>query len=104
MYKLKAGLPALEIEEIKSGLYHLNLHIVTGRKLPKPYTGDLLADGTRQEMSPPTYDAIARFDAGKEASIILKSFTTLQGVPGQIPGDKAYCGVVKLQLSEMVTR
>ncbi|KAF4626436.1 hypothetical protein G7Y89_g11719 [Cudoniella acicularis] len=107
--KLKAELPAAEVNEIESGLYYLNLHIVTGRKPPKPRTGDLLADGARQEMSPSTYDTMARlndtksgnwkrFDSNKEANIILKSFTTLRGVPGEIPEDKAFCGAMKLEL------
>ncbi|KAG9237287.1 hypothetical protein BJ875DRAFT_370352 [Amylocarpus encephaloides] len=58
--KLKSVLPEVEIDEIKSGVYYLNFHIVTGRKPPYPRTGDLLPDGTRYGMTPSTYNAMAR--------------------------------------------
>ncbi|KAH8683167.1 hypothetical protein BGZ60DRAFT_524506 [Tricladium varicosporioides] len=58
--KLKAELPEVELEEIESGKYHLNLYIVTGRKPPKLRTGDLLSDGLREEMSESKYFAMAR--------------------------------------------
>jgi len=63
--KLSITLPKLEIEKIESGDYYLNLHIVTGRKPQNPRAGDLLLDGSRQEMTQSTYDAMARFSTLK---------------------------------------
>jgi hypothetical protein len=49
--------------ELESGSYYMNLHIVTGRKPHSPRPGDLLQDGTRQDMTASKYDAMARNDA-----------------------------------------
>jgi hypothetical protein len=57
---LKAELPKVEPNDLFSGEYHLNFHIVTGRKPSTPRTGDLLANGSRNEMTPFTYEAMAR--------------------------------------------
>jgi hypothetical protein len=65
--QLKAELPSPELDEIASGNYYFNLHIVTGRKPPYPRPGDLLSDGTRQEMTASTYDAMARFNDAKSS-------------------------------------
>jgi hypothetical protein len=54
-------LPQLELDAMQSGSYYMNLHIITGRKPRQPRPGDLLLDGTRQEMTTATYDAMARF-------------------------------------------
>ncbi|CAG8962129.1 hypothetical protein HYFRA_00005173, partial [Hymenoscyphus fraxineus] len=63
--KLRAELPRVEMDEFESGAYYLNLHIVTGRKPQLPRTGDLLKDGERVEMTPSTYDAMARMNDTK---------------------------------------
>jgi hypothetical protein len=65
--QLKAELPSPELDEIASSNYYFNLHIVTGRKPPYPRPGDLLSDGTRQEMTASTYDAMARFNDAKSS-------------------------------------
>jgi hypothetical protein len=58
--QLKAELPVIDLADLYSGEYHLNFHIVTGRKPSTPRTGDLLANGSRNEMTPFTYQAMAR--------------------------------------------
>ena len=63
MPKLRDELPKVEMSELESGSYFLNLHVVTGRKPAYPRPGDLLADGTRQDMTASKYDAMARNDA-----------------------------------------
>ncbi|PVH76804.1 hypothetical protein DL98DRAFT_639812 [Cadophora sp. DSE1049] len=63
--KLCDELPKVEIAEIESGAYFMNLHIVTGRKPYDPRPGDLLRDGSRQEMTASTYDAMARHHDSK---------------------------------------
>jgi hypothetical protein len=45
---------------MEHGIFYLNLHIVTGRKPINPRPGDLLMNGSRQEMTPGVYDAMAR--------------------------------------------
>ncbi|TVY76004.1 hypothetical protein LSUE1_G005491 [Lachnellula suecica] len=86
--KLKAELPTPELDAIKSGNYWLNLYLVTGRKPSLPRPGDLLSDGTRQEMTASTYDAMARFNDAKTSqwkrfdldtklTTMLESLTTL---------------------------
>ncbi|APA08227.1 predicted protein [Sclerotinia sclerotiorum 1980 UF-70] len=57
---LRERLLPVEIEEIESGNYYLTLHIVTARKPRSPRAGDLLMDGTRQEMTDIKYDQMAR--------------------------------------------
>ena len=66
--QLKEGLPEIEIEAIDSGLYYINLHIITGRKPLNHRLGDLLPDGTRQEMTDSKCDEIRCFDGGKTQS------------------------------------
>jgi hypothetical protein len=63
--QLKMAIPELELEAIDSGLYYVNLHIITARKPQNHRLGDLLSDGTRQEMTDQKYDAMIRFDGGK---------------------------------------
>ncbi|KAH7321941.1 hypothetical protein BKA65DRAFT_568848 [Rhexocercosporidium sp. MPI-PUGE-AT-0058] len=63
--KLCDELPKVEISEIESGAYFMNLHIVTGRKPYDPRPGDLLRDGSRQEMTASKYDAMARHHDSK---------------------------------------
>jgi hypothetical protein len=63
MDQLLKELPKVEMVELESGSYYLNLHIVTGRKPAYPRPGDLLGDGTRQDMTASKYDAMARNDA-----------------------------------------
>lgn len=58
--QLKQNLPKVEIEELESGKYHINLHIVTGRKPSSPRAGDLLLDESRQEMTQEKYEAMTR--------------------------------------------
>jgi len=65
--QLKAELPSPELDEIASGKYYFNLHIVTGRKPPHPRPGDLLGNGTRQEMTASTYNAMARLNDAKSS-------------------------------------
>jgi hypothetical protein len=55
----------VEVDAIESGSYHLNIHVVTGRKPHLPRPGDLLLDGGRQDMTESSYDTIARFKAIK---------------------------------------
>ncbi|KAG4027755.1 hypothetical protein MFRU_027g00480 [Monilinia fructicola] len=50
----------VELNEIESGNYFLTLHIVTARKPRCPRAGDLLIDGTREEMTDVKYDQMAR--------------------------------------------
>jgi hypothetical protein len=64
--QLLQTLPKLELEALESGTYFLNLHIVTGRKPRQPRLGDLLLDGSRQEMTESMYDAMARHGNVKE--------------------------------------
>jgi hypothetical protein len=64
--QLLQTLPKLELEALESGTYFLNLHIVTGRKPRQPRLGDLLLDGSRQEMTESMYDAMARHGDVKE--------------------------------------
>ncbi|TAQ88271.1 hypothetical protein B7494_g3368, partial [Chlorociboria aeruginascens] len=54
-------LPKVEESDLESGKFFLNLHIVTGRKPPFPRAGDLLLNGTRQEMTDSKYDVMTRF-------------------------------------------
>jgi hypothetical protein len=61
LLQLKDALPQVEVHEIESGAYYLNLHIVTGRKPQSLRAGDLLPDGSRQEMTEWKYNAMARF-------------------------------------------
>lgn len=61
--QLRDQLPPVEFEEIESGNYFLTLHIVTARKPRSPRAGDLLIDGTREDMTDIKYDQMAR---GKE--------------------------------------
>jgi hypothetical protein len=63
MYQLLKELPKVEMAELESGSYYLNLHIVTGRTPAYPRPGDLLGDGTRQDMTASKYGAMARNDA-----------------------------------------
>ncbi|QSZ36041.1 hypothetical protein DSL72_007165 [Monilinia vaccinii-corymbosi] len=58
--QLRERLLPVEIEEIESGNYFLTLHIVTARKPRCPRAGDLLIDGTREEMTDVKYDQMAR--------------------------------------------
>jgi hypothetical protein len=64
--QLLQTLPKLELEALESGTYFLNLHIVTSRKPRQPRLGDLLLDGSRQEMTESMYDAMARHGDIKE--------------------------------------
>jgi hypothetical protein len=63
MDQLLKELSKVEMAELKSGSYYLNLHIVTGRKPVYPWPGNLLGDGTHQDMTASKYDAMARNDA-----------------------------------------
>lgn len=56
---LAARLPEIELDELHSGNFYLNLHVVTARKPKFPRPGDLLMDGTRQEMTPFKYEKMA---------------------------------------------
>lgn len=42
---------------MQNGKYHLNFHIVTGRKPMHLRTGDLMINGERREMTNSKYDA-----------------------------------------------
>ncbi|KAK0099613.1 hypothetical protein ONS96_008113 [Cadophora gregata f. sp. sojae] len=86
--KLCDELPKVEFDEIESGAYFMNLHIVTGRKPYDPRPGDLLRDGSRQEMTASTYDAMARhhdtktsqwkrFDLHGKLTTMMQSLTSL---------------------------
>ncbi|KAI9049289.1 hypothetical protein LZ554_007135 [Drepanopeziza brunnea f. sp. 'monogermtubi'] len=90
--KLCEELPAVEISEIASGAYFMNLHIVTGRKPYEPRPGDLLIDGSRQEMTASKYHAMARhhdsktsqwkrYDLQGKLTTMMQSLTTLTGAP-----------------------
>jgi hypothetical protein len=63
--QLKKALPEIEFDAIDSGLYYINLHIITGREPQNHRLGDLLPDGTRQEMTDSKYNAMLRFDGEK---------------------------------------
>lgn len=63
--QLAKKLPKIEEDAIASGFYYFNLHIVTGRKPKYPRPGDLLLDGTRQEMTTSKYDAMAKLNNAK---------------------------------------
>ncbi|THV55180.1 hypothetical protein BGAL_0012g00180 [Botrytis galanthina] len=58
--QLRESLSPVEIEEIKSGNHYLTLHIVTARKPRCSRAGDLLMNGTREEMTDMKYDQMAR--------------------------------------------
>ncbi|KAB8299796.1 hypothetical protein EYC80_000048 [Monilinia laxa] len=58
--QLREKLLPVEVNEIESGNYFLTLHIVTARKPRCPRAGDLLIDGTREEMTDVKYDQMAR--------------------------------------------
>lgn len=62
---LARKLPKVESHALESGFYYFNLHIVTGRKPKYPRPGDLLLDGTRQEMTNSKYDAMAKLNDAK---------------------------------------
>jgi hypothetical protein len=66
--RIREAFSKIEEDKLASGLYHLNLHIVTGRKPLRPRTGDLLLNGTRMEMDDSKYDAMARFSANPKAA------------------------------------
>lgn len=67
---LAAELPDINLEDINSGNFYLNLHIVTARKPKFPRPGDLLTDGTRQEMTDVKYEKMAeRTGAAKNNSL-----------------------------------
>ena len=63
--QLRKKLPQLEMEYITKGDFFLNLHIVTGRKPKWPRPGDLLLDGTRQEMTTSKYSQMAKLNDAK---------------------------------------
>jgi hypothetical protein len=62
IFQPKQKLPFVKAEDLAPGKYFLNRHVVTGRKLGMPRTGDLLADGTRQEMTSTRCAVLARLD------------------------------------------
>ncbi|KAH8598104.1 hypothetical protein B0O99DRAFT_54545 [Bisporella sp. PMI_857] len=66
--ELKEVLPSIEVDEISSGKYYVNLYIVTGRKPLEPRAGHLLLDGSRQEMTESKYSAMARAFDGHDKS------------------------------------
>lgn len=83
------------MEAIESGAYYLNLHIVTGRKACIPRAGDLLLNGTRQEMTALKYEAMARteapksnqwkrFDLEDELTGLVHGLSNLSGAPAVI--------------------
>jgi hypothetical protein len=63
--QLLEALPKVEVQDLENGSYYLNLHVVTARKPHNPRAGDLLIDGTRQEMTDSKYDQMARFSDAK---------------------------------------
>lgn len=63
--KLKAELPKPELDAIESGMYHINIHIVSGRKPQTLRSGDLLLNGERKDMTESSYDTMARNKAMK---------------------------------------
>lgn len=82
----------IEVDAIESGDYFLNLHIVTGRKPRLPRAGDLLLNGTRQEMTASKYEAMARtedpksnqwkrFDLDGELTGLVHGLANLSGAP-----------------------
>ena len=84
------------MEAIESGDYYLNLHIATGRKAYIPRAGDLLLNGTRQEMTALKYEAMARTEAPKpnhwkrfdlEVGLngLVHRLSNLSGAPAVIP-------------------
>ena len=64
--QLREELPQMEMMAIDSGAYCLNLHIVTCRKPAIPRPGDLLKDGTRQDMTRSKLDTMGHYN-GKDA-------------------------------------
>ncbi|KUJ19771.1 uncharacterized protein LY89DRAFT_731026 [Mollisia scopiformis] len=90
--KLRDELPEVEVADLEHGKYHLNVHIITGRKPMDLRPGDLMANGERREMTSSTYDAMAKFDAIKSSQWkrfdlegnlagIMQNLTTLTGAP-----------------------
>ena len=82
----------IEKDAIESGDYYLNLHIVTGRKPCHPRAGDLLLNGSRQEMTASKYEAMARtedpksnqwkrFDLDGELTGLVHGLSNLSGAP-----------------------
>jgi hypothetical protein len=51
------------MKALGSGSYYLNLHIVAGNKPAFPRPGDLLKDGTRQDMTAAKYNAMAHINS-----------------------------------------
>ncbi|CZR59317.1 uncharacterized protein PAC_09209 [Phialocephala subalpina] len=70
--KLLQELSKFEADALETGAYHLNIHIVTGRKPMDLRTGDLMPSGERREMTNSTYDAK-----------IMQNLNTLPGAPEQ---------------------
>lgn len=67
VFKLEEELPLVDLIDLESGEYHLNLHFVTGRKPKDPRPGDLLANGTQQSMAGLAYDTLSRQESKKNS-------------------------------------
>jgi hypothetical protein len=93
---LAEQLPPVEMDALASGKYFLNLHIVTARKPKYPRPGDLLLDGSRQEMTSSKYDVMAklngaksnqwrRFDLDGQLTKMMKSLGAIHGSENTTP-------------------
>jgi hypothetical protein len=92
--QLATQLPNVDASDLALGNFFLNLHIITARKPREPRPGDLLLDGTRQEMTKSKYDAMARlnnakgnqwkrFSLDRKLTNMLEKLSTLHGGPEQ---------------------
>jgi hypothetical protein len=94
--QLKSELPVIETAAIESGDYYLNFHIVTGRKPQHSRAGDLLLNGSRQEMTASKYETMAartndsktnhwkRLDLDSELTDLVQGLSVLRGAPSNI--------------------
>jgi hypothetical protein len=65
MLQLATKLPEIDFDSLNFGNYYINMHVITGRKPKYPRPGDMLVNGTRQGMTPSTYDFMYRLKSVK---------------------------------------
>lgn len=89
---LKENMSAINLNEISLGNYYVNLHVLTARKPELPRDGDMLMDGTRQEMRSMKDDTTVRrsdartnrwrrFELDARLTTMMETLTTLKVRP-----------------------
>lgn len=82
-----------DMNDLNFGNFYLNLHIVTARKPKFPRPGDLLMDGTRQEMAQFKYEKMARRTGETKNGVLVGDLVDL------IEKENAWRGTFELNLN-----